>query len=157
MRAKQLEVLKAANNSGMGSAVNTILYNLAFSPKIRHIDLAEMQTGNAAMAEAIYKLIKISGAIETLILKNTGVQRYLTEDFYKALGENKTLSYLNLDHNTAQDATLLGKAIAMNAYKNGSLVSLSMVQWINNNSRFQSFLNAMEISDRDHELWYGDQ
>ena len=57
----------------MGSAVNSILYNLAFSPKIRHIDLSDMTTGSSAMAEALYKLIKISGAIEVLILKNTGV------------------------------------------------------------------------------------
>jgi len=89
MRAKQLEVLKAANNSGMGPVANTILYNLAFSPKIKHIDLSDMTTGgNAAFAEAIYKLLKISGAIEVLLLKNTGVMKYLTEDFYKALGEN---------------------------------------------------------------------
>ena len=124
----------------MSAAVNTILYNLAFSPKIRHIDLSDMGSGNAQMAEAIYKLIKISGAIETLIFKNTGVQRYLTEDFYKALGENKTLTYINLDNNTAQDPALLGKAVAMNAYKNGSLTSLSMVQWINSNSSFQRFI-----------------
>ena len=87
------------------------------------------------MAEAIYKLIKISGAIETLIFKNTGVQRYLTEDFYKALGENKTLTYINLDNSSSQDPSLLGKAVAMNAYKNGALTSLSMVQWINSNSQ----------------------
>ena len=43
------------------------------------------------------KLIKISGAIETLNLRNTKVESYLTEDFFKALGENKTLKYLNLD------------------------------------------------------------
>ena len=156
MRAKQLEVLKAANNTGMGTAVNTILYNLAFSPKIRHIDLSDMATGTAAMAEALFKLIKISGAIEVLILKNTGVQRYLAEDFYKALGENKTLSYLNLDHTASQSAALLGKAVAMNAYKNGSLASLSLVNWIGSNSAFQAFINAMAISDKDHELWYGD-
>ena len=57
----------------MGAAVNSILYNLAFSPKIRHIDLTDMASGTAEMAEALYKLIKISGAIEVLILKNTGV------------------------------------------------------------------------------------
>jgi hypothetical protein len=130
MRAKQLEILKASGNQNMGTAVNAILYNLAFSPKIRHIDLSEMQTGTAAMAEALYKLIKISGAIEVLLLKNTGVQRFLTEDFYKSLGENKTLTYLNLDSNSAHDARLLGKAVAMNARRNGALTSLSMVQWL---------------------------
>ena len=97
MRAKQLEILKASGNPNMGRAINAILYNLAFSPKIRHIDLSDMAAGSREMAEALYKLIKISGAIEVLILKNTGVAQFLTEDFYKSLGENKTLSYLNLD------------------------------------------------------------
>jgi len=39
MRAKQLEILKVGENPSMGASVNTIIYNLAFSPKIRHIDL----------------------------------------------------------------------------------------------------------------------
>lgn len=57
-------------------------------------------TSSAQTAEAIYKLLKISGAIESLNLSNSGVFRYLTEDFYTALGENKTLNYLNMDHNS---------------------------------------------------------
>ena len=105
----------------MGNGCKAILYNLAFSPKIKHIDISGLKTGNAEVAEALYKLIKISGGIETLLLRKTGVQKFLTEDFYKALGENKTLKYLNLDHDSSQDPALMGKAIAMNAYKNGSL------------------------------------
>jgi hypothetical protein len=30
-------------------------------------------------------------------MRNTGVSNQLSEDFFKALGENKTLVYLNLD------------------------------------------------------------
>lgn len=68
MRAKQLEILKLANNPNMKASVSTVLYNLAFSPKIRHIDISDLQSATADVAEAIYKLIKISGAIETLNL-----------------------------------------------------------------------------------------
>lgn len=50
----------------MGAGVSTVLYNLAFSPKIRYIDISELSTSTAEIAEAVYKLIKISGAIETL-------------------------------------------------------------------------------------------
>lgn len=96
MRAKQLEVLKLANNPNMSTALENVIYNLAFSPKIRHIDLQDSKAGNSNVAEAIYKLIKISGAIEHLNLCNTGLQALLTAEFYKALGENKTLKYLNL-------------------------------------------------------------
>jgi len=42
MRAKQLEIIKVAHNQGMGKSVNSLIYNLAFSPKIRHIDLEAM-------------------------------------------------------------------------------------------------------------------
>lgn len=46
------------------------------------------------------KLIKISGAIEVLNLENSKIEQHLTADFYKALGENKTLKYLNLNATT---------------------------------------------------------
>lgn len=157
MRAKQLEIFKAANNTGMATSVKTILYNLAFSPKIRHVDISDMGSANSEVAEALYKLIKISGAIEILILKNTGVNRYLTEDFYKALGENKTLQYLNLDFTQATNNGMLGKSIAMNAYKNGALSSLSIVQFFSSNANFQLFLQNMMISVKDHEKWYGEE
>ena len=81
----------------MKAAVSTCIYNLAFSPKIRHIDLSDLSSADANVAESLYKLLKISGAIETLNLKNSGVQSHLAQEFYIALGENKTLKYLNLD------------------------------------------------------------
>lgn len=39
MRAKQLEILNLKNNPRMAAKVSTVIYNLAFSPKIRHINL----------------------------------------------------------------------------------------------------------------------
>jgi hypothetical protein len=68
MRAKQLEVINLAKNPGMGKSINTVIYNLAFSPKIRHIDLTGMIGADHETAEALYKLLNISGSIETLIL-----------------------------------------------------------------------------------------
>lgn len=101
MRAKQLEILKLADNPSMGKGVSSIIYNLAFSPKIRHIDISGLLKSDGDCAEALYKLIKISGAIETLILASTGIEAYLTADFFLALGENKTLKTLNIDCQTA--------------------------------------------------------
>ena len=100
MRAKQLEIFKCDNNPSMGKTLDTIIYNLAFSPKIKLINLSSTGTVSRDTAEALYKLLKISGAIETLIMRQTGVSAHLSEDFFKALGENKTLAYLNLDENT---------------------------------------------------------
>jgi hypothetical protein len=82
---------------------------------------------NAETGEAMYKLISISGAIETLILKDSSVIGNLSADFWKALGENKTLTYLNMDTTSSKSAyTALGKAVAMNARKNGALRALSL-------------------------------
>mmetsp|Transcript_27056 Transcript_27056/g.19500 ORF Transcript_27056/g.19500 Transcript_27056/m.19500 type:complete len:204 (+) Transcript_27056:2690-3301(+) len=160
MRAKKLEILKFKGNTGIGAGADSIIYNLAFSPKIRHIDMSDIASTTSQTAEALYKLLKISGAIETLILSNSGVFAFFTEDFYVALGENKTINYINLDHKSAlpvAQVRLLGKAIAMNAKRNGSLLGLSIKYWLSTYSNLAAFLGAMEVSDYDHELWYGDK
>jgi len=134
----------------MGRGVNTLIYNLAFSPKIRHIDLGFTVGTDAETAEAIYKLIKISGAVQTLILRNSSVVIQLTEDFYKALGENKTLEYINLDYFAAMGepaCKLLGKALAMNSRKKGSLKAISIVDWLASYQSFDQFIYSMNISD----------
>ncbi len=84
-------------------------------------------------AEALYKLVKISGSLETLVLRNTNINNYLKEEFFIALGENKTLNYLNIDNTTymnANNINLLGKACAMNFRKNGNLKYLSIANTI---------------------------
>jgi Ran GTPase-activating protein (RanGAP) involved in mRNA processing and transport len=83
----------------MGKSVNGVIYNLAFSPKIKHIDLEGMQTDHEA-AEALFKLINISGSIEILNLRYSSVVPQLAEDFWKAVGQSKTLKYLNVDMDT---------------------------------------------------------
>ena len=125
--------------------MNMLIYNLAFSPKIKLLDLSGNRSTNADTAEALYELLKISGAIETLVMQNTGVSKFLTEDFFKALGENKTLVYLNLDETEGVNGKeiLMAKAIAMNAYKNGSLEGVSIVNWIANSSFAHQFIEYL--------------
>jgi hypothetical protein len=102
---------------------------LAFSPKIQFIDFTGDPINTSETAEALYKLVKISGSLETLILKNTHINNNLTEQFFIHLGENKTLSYLNLDdtsYMSTNNLNLLGKACGMNKKKNGNLKYLSI-------------------------------
>ncbi len=55
------------------------MYNLAFSPKIRHIDLTNVPNlSSKESAEAIYKLLKISGSIQVLLLGRTDIAKSLT-------------------------------------------------------------------------------
>jgi hypothetical protein len=91
MRAKQLQIFKAGQNPSIGKGADAILYNLAFSPKITHIDFSGDPLSYPDTAEALYKLIKISGSLETLNMSNTQVGMHLQETFFIALGENKTL------------------------------------------------------------------
>jgi hypothetical protein len=54
-------------------------------------------SNTADCAESLYKLVKISGSIQNLLLAKTNIALKLTKDFYMALGENKTLEYINID------------------------------------------------------------
>lgn len=66
MRAKQLEIVRMNNCVDLDST--QMIYNLAFSPKIRIIDLYANGKVSAGTVEALFKLLKISGSIEKLIL-----------------------------------------------------------------------------------------
>ena len=52
---------------------------------------------------------------------------------------------------------MLGKGIAMNAFRNGALESLSMKGWLKTKNEFFNFAESLKISNKDHELWYGDK
>eukprot|EP00824_Muranothrix_gubernata_P024053 TRINITY_DN67_c0_g1_i1.p1 TRINITY_DN67_c0_g1~~TRINITY_DN67_c0_g1_i1.p1 ORF type:complete len:995 (-),score=204.69 TRINITY_DN67_c0_g1_i1:1224-3914(-) len=119
MRAKQLEILKLANNPNLNTVVSNIVYNLAFSPKINYLDISDINLSakTTESEEAIFKLLTISGSLETLLMKNTNINNYFRLEFYKALGENKTLKCLIIDGSTINNASNLGKAISMNKKK----------------------------------------
>jgi Ran GTPase-activating protein (RanGAP) involved in mRNA processing and transport len=156
MRAKNVETMILKNNPSMGEGINAILYNLAFSPKIRYVD-CESSTMPSTSAEALYKLIKITSSLEVLNINSTNIQNYLTLEFYKAIGENKTLKVLLMDGTAAITAqTNLSMAIAMNHKNNGSLKIISMKTGINTSNNVNKFFREMKVSDQDHEKWYGD-
>jgi Ran GTPase-activating protein (RanGAP) involved in mRNA processing and transport len=128
MRAKSIEILRVNDNASIGKGLTSIIYNLAFSPKIRIIEMANCKVVDAQIAEAIYKLIKISGAVESLNMEKVDCWQNFTEDFFISLGESKTLKYLNMNSSVRVTANTkrLGKALAMNAKKNGSIEHVSM-------------------------------
>lgn len=162
MRAKKLENLIFKNVVSVGPGVNPILYNLAFAPKIQSISISGLGgiQGNRDTAEAVYKLIKISGSLEYLDISGTGLLSTFDKNFYVSLGENKTIKALivnGVNNNiTGNSASNLGTAIAMNDYKNGSLSIFSGVGTMDANT-FKSFGTGLCISEKDHEDWYGDR
>mmetsp|Transcript_30105 Transcript_30105/g.29353 ORF Transcript_30105/g.29353 Transcript_30105/m.29353 type:complete len:257 (+) Transcript_30105:2303-3073(+) len=128
MKAKQLQIFKAPKNPNIGRGADVILYNLAFSPRISLIDFSEDQLSSKETAEALYKLLKISGSLETLILSKTNINNQLSEPFFVAMGESKSLKYLNLDYYAMTNnlTQLLAKGCAMNAKNKGALRHLSI-------------------------------
>jgi len=164
MRAKQIEVLNLSYNTSLtANGLNSIIYNLAFSPRLLKLDLSYIPiTSNPpTLIESLYKLLRISGSLEILNINNCGnLNSYLTEQFFIALGESRTLKKLNLSYAGVLNSsafTWLGKAVAFNAQKKGSLEALNLAgQVINSSYSFNSFYNGMLISNSDHETWYGD-
>jgi hypothetical protein len=166
MRAKQLEVLRLCHNPNL--ECSSIIYNLAFSPRIRLIDVSENFMFSATSYEAIYKLIKISGSIETLSLRNTNFMSQLKKsdlNLAQAIGQSKSLKHLFFDTTSeSYGSSFTGlevffKGIAMNKYKNGSLTHLSMVNGckVDSAASVAGLFNSFKISDKDHEIWYGEK
>jgi hypothetical protein len=64
-----------------------VIYNLAFSPKIRVLDLNGMQGTNSNTVEALYKLLNISGSIEHLDISESQVLSQIASlEFMKSIG-----------------------------------------------------------------------
>ena len=86
-------------------------------------------------------------------------------DFYKALGQNKTIEYLNIDmDSTSQNSvstTNLNKfanGLAMNKKKNGSLTTLSAKFLFKGGfGAYNGFCDSLKISDQMEEQWYGEK
>lgn len=45
----------------------------------------------------------------------------------------------------------------MNSRKKGSLKAISIIDWFATYQSFDQFIYSMNISDQEHELWYGDK
>mmetsp|Transcript_9279 Transcript_9279/g.14046 ORF Transcript_9279/g.14046 Transcript_9279/m.14046 type:complete len:160 (-) Transcript_9279:96-575(-) len=97
VRAKNLEIVKLTHIDG-SIECDKIIYNLAFSPKIRMLDFTKTKPLRMAdTVEALHKMLKISGSIETMLLGHTGMATNLSTEFFRAIGESKSLVTLNLD------------------------------------------------------------
>jgi len=123
-------------------------------------DCFKANTSNTV--EALYKLIKISVSIESLLLGGTNILSELsyTPEFIISLGESRTMKYLNLDNSSSVGTASiknLGKSCAMNHYKDGCLTHLSLNKISAKNKDTQVFFDAMYISDLDHEYLYGEK
>ena len=76
-----------------------------------------------------------------------------------ALGESKTLATLDLSTSgvfQTKHVQWLGKAVAFNKYKKGVLKDIGFATCFANNNDLVVFYQNMQVSLKDHELWYGE-
>lgn len=59
---------------------------MAFSPKIRYLDLTGTLSTNSETVESLTKLLNISGSIEHLNLSQSACLNQLNTEFFKAVG-----------------------------------------------------------------------
>lgn len=159
MKAKALEKIYLCDTKTT-KGLSNILYNLAFQPKIKVVDISNNTTcDKKETATALYKLLKMSQTIETLIFTHIpSFNEELTKDFFYALGDSNSLIYLDLSFSgRIPSINLLGNAVAFNALKNGSLKHLGMAEAISTYDTLKIFIDTMEICESDHFAWYGFQ
>ena len=159
MKAKALEKLDISGNI-TSKGISNIIYNLAFQPSVKILDISHNDSCDKnETATALYKFIKMSQSVEVVIANNiSNFNKSLTQDFFKTLGDNNYLSYLDLSNNGEfVDINQLGKAIGFNALKNGSLSYLDISKCIKDYNNLTNFFKSMCISEADHNEWYGFQ
>ena len=159
MKAKGLEKLYIAGNN-MVKGLSNILYNLAFQPSIKIIDISDNKVCDKKETSiSLHKLIKMSQTVDTIIANNiTNFNKELTNEFYYALGDSNNLTYLDLHNNGIfSNVGNLGMSIGFNALKNGSLSYLDISNCGFNWDTFNNLIKGMKISENDHNKWYGFQ
>jgi hypothetical protein len=141
-----------------------IIYNLAFATNLYFLKLHKCSVSSPGsindVVEALFKLLKINSSLEILDCSYiNNLNGSLSKDFCLHLGEMLTLRNLDLEGSGKfTDAVLgnLGKAIAFNARKNGVLENINLKSSLNRSSNIVNLFKNMNISDHDHEVWYGD-
>ena len=159
MKAKALEKLYISGNR-MVKGLSNILYNLAFQPSIKVIDISSNNTCDRKETSiSLHKFIKMSQTVETIIANDIKtLNKELTNDFYYALGDSNNLVYLDLSKNgNFSNLTNLGMALSFNALKNGSLSYLDISFCDINIDQLKNFLKGLKVSENDHNKWYGYQ
>jgi formyltetrahydrofolate hydrolase len=159
MKAKALEKLYIAGNN-MVKGLSNILYNLAFQPSIKIIDVSDNKTcDRKETSTSLHKFIKMSQTVNVIVAKSIqSLNKELTDDFYNAVGDSNNLVYLDLSNNGKfSQVTNLGMAISFNALKNGSLSYLDISYCELNNDSLNNLIKGMKVSENDHNRWYGFQ
>lgn len=159
MKAKALEKIYL-NGNNMTKGLANILYNLAFQPSIKIIDISmNFSCDRNEVATSLHKFIKMSQTVEYIIASNIPkLNANLSQDFFISLGDSNSLLYLDLSKNEKMSSVeKLGMAISFNALKNGSLKYLDISDCKMNFSDFKSFVNGLSVSEDSHNKWYGFQ
>ena len=160
MNLRKLESLRLmSSESSSNNILENALYNLNFTPTLQTLDFSGSYVRNQKLFfENISKLLKITPNLVSLnIDKISGMTNLLNAQFAEALGGNKYLKRLVMSsgENLGTSLLHLGRAIAFNHRNKGSLKFLDISGLLRTNAIFNSFIQGMNISNKDHEMVFG--
>lgn len=160
MRAKKLEYLEFRNNSS-SKGITNLLYNLAFAPKLTVLDLSGNSVSDyETFVENLQKLISISGSIEYLNVARLSIFNHLKLDFFKSIGENTSLKYLDFTDtnptNSTNSIAYMAHSVAINSKHHGALEELHLGGVLSGYNGYDTFVNNLYTSPYFEETWYGD-
>ena len=102
MRAKKLRIVNLSNSNLFGTlGLASILYNLSFSLNLEMINISRCAvSGNfGEVVESIQKMFRITNSLQYLVCDNIpNLNPQLNLDFFQALGEIRSLRYLDLSN-----------------------------------------------------------
>jgi ubiquitin-protein ligase len=146
-------------DSSSSNILENAIYNLNFTPTLKSLDFSNSYPKNQKLFfENISKLVKIAPNLVNLTLKNvSGLKNLFNSKFAEALGGNKYLQNLSLAslENVGSSAEHLGRAIAFNNRKKGSLKMVDMTGIVKSNTIFNFLIKGMNISNKDYEMVFG--
>lgn len=159
MRAKNLESIDLSY-SETKKGLSNILYNFSFLPVLKHLIISNCSNGIdiPELVISLFKLMKMSTSIESIYMNNIPLlTSSLSEDFFKTLGEISSLKLLDMSNSDSINKVNignLGKAVAFNYLKGGSLKYLNLSGTLSDSNLFNYFIESMNVSEDDHYKWY---
>ena len=164
MRNKRIQSVVVRNNNNMQTAISNLIYNLAFSSNLKHLDLSDCKIENKKIfVDNLQKFLNINVTIESLILENSDdVISQLNFDFFRSIAASPSLQTLSLNTQSAVNridplvAVHFGNAIALNAHKSGVLRHLHLSGCFAESSLF-TFIDNLWHSTVLNDKWFGNQ
>ena len=160
MRNKKISKLLLSRITEAPLSFDSIIYNLAFNPSLKHIQVNRCTIGSiVSFIDKLQKLVSINSTIEELVLTNIiDLPKNLGIELYRAFGANQTLKLLDISQEDTSSEiahpTQFGHSVAANAHKKGVLTHLYLDGCLGKQS-LNDFVEGLHYTKNLIDSWYG--